>query len=212
MNKSKIKICGIQNTKTIDCCIANGVNFFGLVFYKKSPRNISTKHAKNLLDYSENRNISSVGVFVNESKYYVNDILKKLKFDFIQLHGLENNEEIKYIKKKNKIKIIKAISINLAEDFLKISNYPDADFFLFDYKPLKNELPGGNAKSFDWKLINNIFIGKPWFLSGGIDINNINEIINYTIPYGIDISSGVEVKLGIKSDEKISSLMKTYEK
>ena len=73
-------------------------------------------------------------------------------------------------------------------------------------------MPGGNAKSFDWKLINNIFIGKPWFLSGGIDINNINEIINYAIPYGIDISSGVEVKLGIKSDEKISSLMKTYEK
>lgn len=82
--------------------------------------------------------------------------------------------------------------------------------FLFDYKPSKDELPGGNAKTFSWDLISDIKIDKPWFLSGGININNINKIKNYKIPYGIDISSGVEDKLGIKSNNKITSLLKFY--
>ena len=83
--------------------------------------------------------------------------------------------------------------------------------FLFDYKPLNYELPGGNAKTFDWKLIRGINVTKPWFLSGGININNIKEIKNYAIPYGIDISSGVEDKLGIKNNYKIISLLKIYD-
>ena len=86
-----------------------------------------------------------------------------------------------------------------------------SDAFLFDYKPSKDELPGGNAKSFNWDLIKNIKTNKPWFLSGGININNINNINKYAIPYGIDISSGVEVKPGIKSLKKIKSLVKFYE-
>ena len=67
-----------------------------------------------------------------------------------------------------------------------------------------------NNISNDGYLISDIKIDKPWFLSGGININNINEIKNYTIPYGIDISSGVEDKLGIKSNNKIISLLKFY--
>lgn len=211
MNKSKIKICGISNIETIDCCIENKVNFYGLIFYKESPRNISIENAKILLEYSNNKNISSVGVFVNESNIFINNIIKDLKFDYIQLHGRETNEDIKAIKKDNQIKIIKVISIKEKKDFQKTCGYPDTDFFLFDYKPKKNELPGGNAKTFDWKLINHISVEKPWFLSGGINISNINEIKNYSIPYGIDISSGVEVSLGIKNNDKIYSLMKKYE-
>ena len=83
--------------------------------------------------------------------------------------------------------------------------------FLFDYKPLKHELPGGNAKSFDWGLLKKIRISQPWFLSGGINVNNINDIKNFIIPYGIDISSGVEDKPGIKNKDKISNLIKKYE-
>ncbi len=79
--------------------------------------------------------------------------------------------------------------------------------FLFDYKPVAKELPGGNSKKFDWKLLKNIKINKPWFISGGINANNIMQIKNYVIPYGIDISSGVEVKKGIKSNKKIESIV-----
>ena len=103
--------------------------------------------------------------------------------------------------------IIKAIGIRSKNDFKKIKMYSNADYYLFDYKPNKNELPGGNAKSFDWSLLKNIKINKPWFISGGINIENINEILNNLIPYGIDISSGVEDYPGIKNSEKINEIM-----
>ena len=210
MNNSKIKICGIKKIETLECCIKNNINYFGLIFYKKSPRYVSYENALDLINYSKNKNISSVGVFVNENIEYLNKMLKKLHFNFIQLHGEENNQYIKDIKRNNNIKIIKVISVNTLEDFKKIIEYPNSDLFLFDYKPSKKELPGGNAKTFDWSLLKGIKIEKPWFLSGGININNINDIKNYAIPYGIDVSSGVEEKLGIKNNKKIVSLVNAY--
>ena len=212
LNKTKIKICAIKEIDTLDCCIKNNVDYFGLIFYKKSPRNINYKEAMKLISYSKSKKISSVGVFVNESTEDLKNILKSLNIGYVQLHGKEDNEYIKLIKKNNKkIKIIKSIPINSSKDLLKLEKYPNADIFLFDYKPLKNELPGGNAKTFNWNFLRNKNIIKPWFLSGGINIKNINEIKKYIIPYGIDISSGVEDRLGIKSDEKISMLIKKYE-
>jgi len=127
------------------------------------------------------------------------------------LHGNEDKNYISEIKKKNSIKIIKNISVNSKEDLLKIEKYPNADFLLFDYKPTEEELPGGNAKRFSWDLVKDIKTYKPWFLSGGININNINEIKNYAIPYGIDISSGVEASLGKKSISRINSLFQFYD-
>jgi len=211
LNKSKIKICGIKDIKTLNCCIKNKVDFFGLIFYKKSPRNISFNDALNLVYHSKNKKIKSVGVFVNESINQLNLLLKKLKVDYIQLHGKEDNQYISEIKKSNSVKIIKNIPIQGLTDLLAINNYPNADMFLFDYKPMENELPGGNSKQFSWELIKNIEIDKPWFISGGINIKNINKINNFTIPYGIDISSGVEEIQGIKSNDKITLLIKSYE-
>jgi len=209
--KSKIKICGIKDIKTLDCCIKNNVDFFGLIFYKKSPRNISIKDALNLINHSRNKKIKSVGVFVNEHIDKLNLFLKKIKVDYIQLHGNEDDRYISEIKKYNSIKVIKNIPIRDSEDLLSIKNYTNADMILLDYKPVENELPGGNSKKFSWKLIKNIEIDKPWFISGGINIKNIDKIANFTIPYGIDISSGVEDKPGIKNNNKITSLIKFYE-
>ena len=211
MHNSKIKICGIKNINTLKCCIENKIDFFGLLFFKNSPRNIEVKQALKLLNYSKNKPTSSVGVFVNEKIDDLNSLLKILKINYIQLHGNENNDYINSIKKNNKIKVIKSISIKNENDVKKISTYKNADMFLFDYKPSNKELPGGNSKSFDWNLIKNIKIEKNWFLSGGINVGNIKDIKKFAIPYGIDISSGVEVKRGIKSNKKIAELIKIYE-
>jgi len=89
-----------------------------------------------------------------------------------------------------------------------IKEYENADYFLFDYKPDIHELPGGNAKSFDWKIIESLKIDKPWFLSGGININNISLITSKIHPHGIDLSSGVEKELGIKDHVMINELIK----
>ena len=203
----KIKICGIKDSATLNCCQKNNVNFYGLVFYKKSQRNVSIKLASKLINYQTNFNLFPVGVFFNHNINDVQDIIKQLNLKYIQLHGIEDNIYISKLKDKFNIRIIKAIGIRSINDFENIKMYSNTDYYLFDYKPKNNELPGGNAKSFDWSLLKNININKPWFVSGGININNISEILNNLIPYGIDISSGVEDHPGIKNSNKIIEMM-----
>ena len=201
-----IKICGIKNKDTLLCCERNRVNFFGMIFYKKSPRNILFEYAKILQKISVNLNINGVGVFVNYNINELEEIIKNLKLQYVQLHGQEDEEYIKTIKKID-VKIIKSISISKKKDLNKINKYKSSDYFLFDYKPLQNELPGGNAKSFDWNILKYLETDKPWFLSGGINMNNIDQIANEINPFGIDLSSGVEKELGIKDNGIINNFI-----
>ena len=208
MNNKKIKICGVKTIATINTCIKNKVNFFGLVFFNKSPRYISISKAKKLIEYSKNKKIKAVGVFVNLSIEKLSKIIEQTNLKYIQLHGNENDHYMHSIKKKYNVKIIKSIGVKNKRDLEILKKLKNADYFLFDYKPKSKELPGGNAKKFNWKVLKDIKIGKPWFISGGININNVKEIGENIFPYGIDISSGVEAKLGIKSPRKINDLMK----
>ena len=200
------KICGIKNEDTLICCEDNSVDFFGMIFYSKSPRNISIEDASNLQKKSEHLNINGVGVFVNKNINETEDIIKKVRLKYVQLHGSEDEEYIKTLKKIG-VKVIKSISISNINDLRNISNYNSSDYFLFDYKPMKNELPGGNAKSFDWNILKNLKTSKPWFLSGGISIKNIQEILNDINPFGVDLSSGVEKELGIKDNHIINNFI-----
>ncbi len=204
-----IKICGIKTKETLFCCEENRVNFFGMIFYEKSPRNISFTTAKELQTLSKNLNINGVGVFVNKELKEIIELINELNLVFVQLHGDEDNSYIKELKKLN-VKIIKKISVGNKMDLAKSKNYTNNDYFLFDYKPQKNELPGGNAKSFDWEIIKNIGIEKPWFLSGGIKIENIHLIKSEIKPFGIDLSSGLEKKLGIKDNQIINNFMEKF--
>ena len=201
-----IKICGVKNKNTLFCCEKNNVNFFGMIFYQKSPRNITIENASFLQKISKDLNINGVGVFVDENINKLEKIIKEIKLRFVQLHGSEDESYIKKIK-RNDVKIIKSISISNKDDLSEINKYQSVDYFLFDYKPLKGELPGGNAKSFDWNLLGNLDTDKPWFLSGGINTNNIEKIINDLDPPGIDLSSGVEKELGIKDNRIINNFI-----
>ncbi len=201
------KICGIKNEDTLMCLENNNVNFFGMIFYPKSPRNISIKNAKILQNKSEGLNINGVGIFVNKNINELEKIIINLKLKFVQLHGSEDEEYIKNIK-KNDVKVIKSISINKKNDLNKISKYQSVDYFLFDYKPSKDELPGGNSKSFNWNILKDLKIQKPWFLSGGINSNNIEQILYDINPIGVDLSSGVEKELGIKDNRIINNFIR----
>ena len=200
------KICGIKNEDTLICCEDNSVDFFGMIFYSKSPRNISIEDASNLQKKSENLNINGVGVFVNKNINEIEDIIKKVRLKYVQLHGSEDEEYIKTLKRIG-VKVIKSISISNINDLRNVSIYNSSDYFLFDYKPMKNELPGGNSKSFNWNILKNLNTNKPWFLSGGINIKNIQEILNDVRPFGIDLSSGVEKELGIKDNHIINNFI-----
>ena len=201
-----IKICGIQTKNTLLCCEKNNVNYFGMIFYPQSPRNISIENASVLQKIAKNLNIDGVGVFVNNNFYQIEEIIKILNLKFIQLHGSEDESYIENLKRTG-VKIIKSISVFDEIDLNKINKYQNADYFLFDYKPLKGELPGGNAKSFDWNILKDLETDKPWFLSGGININNIEKIIENLNPFGVDLSSGVEKELGIKDNGIINNFI-----
>ena len=105
-----IKICGIKNKETLLCCEKNNVNFYGMIFYKKSPRNIDLQNAKELQIESKNLKINGVGVFVNEEINKIKKYIEELELKFVQLHG---NEDADYINELNKsdVKVIKKISI-----------------------------------------------------------------------------------------------------
>ena len=201
-----IKICGIQNQDTLICCENNSINFFGMIFYPKSPRNITIENANKLNKISEKLNINGVGVFVNKEINELRKIITYVNLKYVQLHGSEDELYIKNLKKFG-VKIIKSISVSNEDDLKKINNYQTADYFLFDYKPKKNELPGGNSKSFDWNILKSLKTNKPWFLSGGININNIQQILVDINPSGVDLSSGVEKELGIKDNHIINNFI-----
>ena len=204
------KICGLREKDSLICCEANKVDFFGLVFYEKSPRNINRNKAKQLVEFSKNLSIKPVGVFVNHEINDLKNIIRLLNLKYIQLHGEENQSYINEIKKEFKLKIIKKISIKNQSDLNKINDIENIDFLLFDYKPKSNELPGGNSKSFDWSLLKGVTIKLPWFISGGINESNIKNIQKTINPNGIDLSSGVERSLGIKSNKKINNLFRLF--
>ncbi len=204
-----IKICGIKNRETLLCCENNNINFYGMIFYPKSPRNINFQQAKELQILSKNFNINGVGVFVNEKINKLIKYINELELKYVQLHG---DEDFNYISEINKldVKVIKKISIKNNNDLIKINNFKNANYFLFDYKPETNELPGGNAKSFDWNIIKNMKINKPWFLSGGVNKDNVKMIKTEIKPFGIDLSSGVEKELGIKNNQNINNFMDKF--
>ena len=204
------KICGLIEKDSLICCEANKVDFFGLIFYEKSPRNINRNKAKQLVEFSKNLSIKPVGVFVNHKISDLKNIIRLLNLKYIQLHGEENQSYINEIKKAFKLKIIKKISIKNQSDLNKMNDIENIDYLLFDYKPKSNELPGGNSKSFDWSLLKGVTIKLPWFVSGGINESNIKNIQKTINPHGIDLSSGVEQSLGIKSNKKINNLFRLF--
>ena len=120
-----VKICGIQNKDTLFCCEKNNVDFFGMIFYSNSPRNISIEKAREIQE------------FVNSELESVKNVIQNLDLKFIQLHGAEDYQYINDIKKTG-VKIIKNIGIKNKSDLKKIEIYNNADFFLFDSEKLKN--------------------------------------------------------------------------
>ena len=205
-----IKICGIKNKETLICCEKNKVDFFGMIFYHKSPRNITYEEARSLIDVSREFAIKPVGVFVNHDIKELKKIIYSLNLNFIQLHGDEDQLYINELKNEFKLKIFKKISIKTNKDFKEANKINNIDYLLFDYKPNSNELPGGNSKSFNWNFLKEQKIDFPWFVSGGINHENIKKLQNLINPYGIDLSSGVEEQKGIKSINKINKFFKIF--
>lgn len=218
-NNYQLKVCGLTQLSQIQELISLNTNFLGFIFYEKSPRFV-LNHLS-LEEISEINHQGKVGVFVNETVEKIVEISEKSNLNFIQLHGDEDEEFVKKLRlslSKN-IKIIKVIRIGndfekFKNEISKISNLTRGDAELSEAKSQISNLLfdtdskafGGTGKTFDWQILNEIKIPIPYFLSGGISLENIHQLatINQQ-PAVLDINSKFEKEPGSKDLEKIKT-------
>ena len=192
--QTKVKICGMTDAATIQTAIDHKVDYLGFVFYPKSPRNLTPKQAT-LLTKNIPSHINKVAVIVNETDQFIEYI--KNDFDTFQLHGDEDLNRVKELKKKYNKKIIKAIKVTDENSAKKFQQFEDeVDMFLFDSPAMEK------SAKFNWQILQNLKITKPYLIAGSINIDNVEEVLKYN-PYGIDVSGGVEKNRGVKCGDKI---------
>lgn len=192
--QTKVKICGMTDAATIQTAIDHKVDYLGFVFYQKSPRNLTPKQAT-LLTKNIPSHINKVAVIVNETDQFIEYI--KNDFDTFQLHGDEDLNRIKELKKKYNKKIIKVIKVTDENSAKKFQQFEDeVDMFLFDSPAMEK------SAKFNWQILQNLKITKPYLIAGSINIDNVDVVLKYN-PYGIDVSGGVEKNRGIKCGDKI---------
>jgi phosphoribosylanthranilate isomerase len=211
MTINKIKVCGITDLSIANFCIENGADYLGFVSYSDSPRDISFHESKSIIDQLSSP-INTVAVTVNANIDNAKEI-EDSGFNFIQCHGSETPDYLSMIKKTTSLKIIKAFGISSQNDLINIGNYSEfCDFFLMDAKPEGSEMPGGNAKKFNWNLLRDQNINKQFFLSGGLDEDNIEIAIKNNITSLFDVSSSVESSPGVKDTLKIKQFIDRVKK
>ena len=201
----KIKICGMRDAANIKQVAALAPDFMGFIFSDKSPRDVGDGLDADMV-WALPRNIRRVGVFVNASPDTILRTVRKYDLHYAQLHGTETPEFCRSIKSRG-ISVIKAFSINDEFNFSMLNNFkPQCDLFLFD---TKGDLPGGNGTRFNWQNLERYDNDKPFFLSGGIGLADMDELLTLTYPklYGVDINSRVEISPGLKDVAKIKTII-----
>lgn len=201
----KLKVCGLTSLPQIQELASSKVDFLGFIFYEKSPRYVL--NSLNLEEIKTIQHDGKVGVFVNESLESIIQIAEKANLDFIQLHGDEDENFIAALRKKvvPQVQLIKVIRIGqpTADELQKIiDNQPSAvNYLLFD---TDSKSFGGTGNSFDWNILNELKIEKPFFLSGGISLENIHQLSKINAqPFALDINSKFETEPGTKDLLKI---------
>ena len=208
----KIKVCGMRNSENISSLLTLKPDFVGFIFYDKSKRFV-----KDFPQVQFPSTTKKVGVFVNETIEEVLRIVEKYQLDFVQLHGNETSEYCenlchlersrKVVSGSHSLGIIKAFSVdknfnfNDTKPFETICNY-----FLFD---TKGKDYGGNGVKFNWGILQNYKGETPYFLSGGIGLDDKDELLSFLGRqeskhcYAVDVNSGFEIEPGLKNIEKL---------
>jgi len=193
---TQVKICGLSTAETMQAALDFGADMVGLVFYPRSPRNVSMEQAAALAAQARGK-AKIVALVVDADDALLKSIVNAVRPDYLQLHGSETPERVGEIATTFNTAIIKAIKVKEAADVAKAKVFKDvADLVLFDAKAPEELLPGGNGLSFDWNLLKGK--GGLFMLSGGLTPDNVAEAIRLTRAPIVDVSSGVESLPGKK--------------
>jgi len=196
----KIKVCGLRDAENIKAVSALGPDYMGFIFYNKSARFVGNIAAE-ILDAIP-AHINKTAVFVDENAKTISALIDKYNFDFVQLHGNETPAFCKSL--RDQAVVIKAFGVNKNFDFSQLTKYKNkVDLFLFD---TKTDLHGGSGKSFDWSILDKYDMEIPFLLSGGLGLDNLEEVKKMTHPqfYGVDLNSKFETSPGVKDIEKLA--------
>lgn len=200
--KLKIKVCGMKFTENRKQVEKLGVDFLGYIFYEPSKRFIGDNPELELF----NSKTKKVGVFVDENVFEILGLAKNLGLEYIQLHGKENPKTCRILKNQGLI-IIKVFSVNEKFNFSKTKQFEKvSDYFLFDTKA---EVPGGSGEKFNWQILEKYKGHTPFFLSGGISLEDAKSIkdINHPKLTGVDLNSGFEDEPGLKNIENLKQFI-----
>jgi len=205
-----VKICGINSAAAMTAAVSAGADYVGLMFYPPSPRYLAVAEAAELAALVP-AEIRRVGVFVDAPANVIEETLEDVPLEVLQLHGSETPATVAAIRERFGLPVIRAVKLACADDLAAAARFEDvADMILFDAKPppeMKDALPGGNALSFDWRLLAGYGGKLPWLLSGGLTAANLAEAVGITGATMVDVSSGVETAPGAKDPALITAFI-----
>jgi len=206
----KIKICGLTSAAAVAHAADAGAAYVGFNFYPPSPRALELAAARTLAEAAP-AGVIRVALVVDADDAFLDRLVATVPLDMLQLHGHESPERVAEIGARTGLPVMKVVGISDAGDVARIAEYEAvADQLLIDAKPPKEGigiLPGGNALSFDWRLIAGRRWARPWLLAGGLTAANVATAIRLTGATQVDVSSGVESTRGVKDLEKISAFI-----
>ncbi|MBB4631752.1 phosphoribosylanthranilate isomerase [Sphingosinicella soli] len=201
---TRIKICGVRDRAAIEAAASARADYVGFVFFSKSPRDLSLDEAAGLAGAVPS-GIARIGLFVDADDEAIGAAVRAARLDGVQLHGNEGPDRAASVKARFGVEVWKAVPVATHADLAAARRYAGiADRILFDAKtPPGAALPGGMGVRFDWRLLAGFDPGAPWGLAGGLDASTVGEALATTQAPLVDVSSGVEDTLGVKSPAKI---------
>jgi phosphoribosylanthranilate isomerase len=205
-----VKICGLCDPAAVAAAVAGGAAYVGFVFFPPSPRAVTPQQAAELAA-AVPVGIARVGLFVDADDAAIAAVLAAVPLDYLQCHGHETPERLAQLRTRFGRPLIKAIAVAGPDDLDGAAAYEDAAArLLFDARPpAAATRPGGNARTFDWSILQGRRFQRPWLLAGGLTADNVADAVRISGADAVDVSSGVETAPGVKDPALIRQFLET---
>ncbi|MCW2992510.1 MAG: phosphoribosylanthranilate isomerase [Conexibacter sp.] len=198
----RIKFCGITSVADGELAVANGAWAIGLILWPQSKRACDPAEGIKIAG-ALRRKVEVCGVFVNQSLDEIAAYADMLQLSMVQLHGEEGPAFATEVRRRTGAKVIKAQSVRLASDILKIQAFHAIDYHLLD--TYREGERGGTGETFDWRMLERRSTDVPLILSGGLNAENVAEAIAAADPFAVDVASGTEASPGVKDPSKMKA-------
>lgn len=204
----RVKICGLRDVPMMQAAVEAGASYVGLVFFPKSPRNVTVDQAAEIAAEVP-VGVAKVALVVNADDAQLDALLDQVPLDILQLHGVESPARVAEVRARYGLPVMKAVGVGSSDDLSQLDAYAQvADQVLVDTKPPKGaDRPGGNGTRFDWRLIAGRRWPVPWMLAGGLTPENVAEAVAITGAKQLDLSSAVESAPGVKDPALMQAFM-----